>query len=72
MHLLSSINFCYTDNACCLPKIQGILNFACGVQWTMFSINSQIATTPAYSTIYSTLEGLSDHQAQATMANPVL
>src|SRR5882762_9688045 len=67
-HLLSSINFCYTENACCLPKIQGILYFACGAQHTLFNMNSRIRSTSAYSTVYSTLQGLSDHEAWVTEA----
>jgi hypothetical protein len=67
-HLLSSINFCYTENACRLPKIRGILYFACGAQHTLFNMNSRIGSTSAYSTIYSTLRGLSDSEAQLTEA----
>ena len=67
-HLLSSINFCYTKNACCLPKIQGILYFACGAQYTLFNMNSHIRSTSTYSTVYSTLWGLSDSKAQLTEA----
>jgi hypothetical protein len=68
MHLLSSINFCYTEHACRLPKIWGILYFACGAQHTLFNMNSQIGSTSAYSTIYSTLQGLSNHEAKVTEA----
>ena len=67
-HLLSSIDFCYTENACRLPKIQGILYFACGAQHTLFNMNSHIGSTSAYSMAYSTLQGLSDHEAHATVA----
>ena len=31
-------------------------------------MNSHIRSTPAYSTVYSTLRGLSDHKAQVTEA----
>lgn len=67
-HLLSSIDFCYTENACRLPKIRGILYFACGAQHTLFNMNSRIGSTSAYSTVYSTLRRLSDHEARATEA----
>lgn len=54
-HLLSSINFCYTENAC-------------RAQHTLFNMNSDIRSTSAYSTVYSTLRGLSDSEAQLTEA----
>ena len=67
-HLLSLIDFCYTENACRIPKIRGILYFAYGAQHTLFNMNSRIGSTSAYSTVYSTLRGLSDHEARATVA----
>ena len=67
-HLLSSINFCYTENVCPLPKIQGILYFTCGAQHTLFNMNSCIGSTSVYSMVYSTLQALSDYEVQVTEA----
>ena len=65
-HVLSTLNFSFSENICHLPKIQGILYFACGAPTLLFSTNSRIGNTPAYSTIYRTLEGLSKQQAKDT------
>ena len=65
-HVLSTLNFSFSENICRLPKIQGILYFACGTPTLLFSTNSRISNTPAYSTIYRTLEGLSKQQAKDT------
>jgi hypothetical protein len=65
-HMLSTLNFSFSENICCLPKMQGILYFACGAPTLLFSTNSHISNTLAYSTIYQTLEGLSKQQAKDT------
>jgi hypothetical protein len=65
-HVLSTLNFSFSENICRLLKIQGILYFACGAPTLLFSTNSRIGNTPAYSTIYRTLEGLSKQQAKDT------
>jgi len=44
------------------------LVLACGAQHTLFNMNSRVGSTSAYSTVYSTLRGLLDHEAHATEA----
>lgn len=65
---MSSTNFSYSENLCRLPKISGLLQFSCGASSLLFSCNSRIGITPAYSTVYRTLEGLSKYEAELTEA----
>ena len=51
-----------------LTKDPRVLYFACGAQHTLFNMNSRLGSTSAYSTVYATLRGLSDHEARVTEA----
>ena len=50
-----------------MPLARGLLYFASSAQVDLFAYGSQIGEMPAYSTISSSLQGLSDQEAVTTL-----